>query len=77
MHSKITDKFQTTIPKAVREKLKLSRNDYIEWKLDDDRVIVEPAHVRFLDYRGSITTGRGDIRSDIRKARERIAKLKQ
>ncbi len=35
MRSKITDKFQTTVPKKIRESLKLSRNDYIEWKNED------------------------------------------
>ena len=33
MRSIITSKFQTTIPKAVRENLKLSVKDALEWKI--------------------------------------------
>ncbi len=40
MQSLITSKYQITIPKSVREKLKLAVHDAIEWKIEDDRVAV-------------------------------------
>ena len=76
MRSKITDKFQTTVPKEIREKLKISRNDYIEWKYSGGMVIVEPVQRPFLKYRGSIHAGTGDIKTDILKARENCARKK-
>jgi len=35
--------FQTTIPKKIREQLKLSINDALDWQVDDDgKIIVVP-----------------------------------
>ena len=65
MISKITSKHQTTIPKAVRKRLKLKVSDLIEWKLDGNRVIVLPVTQEFLKYKNSVVVGRGNIRRDI------------
>jgi len=73
MKSKITSKFQTTIPKNIREQMKLSVNDSIEWKMEKGKVILETAGKPFLKYRGSIAVGAGDIDEDIRKAKKVIA----
>ena len=74
MRSKITDKFQITIPKAVRELLKLNRNDLLEWKVDDGAVTVEAVSKPFLRHQGTVYVGPGDIVQDIRKARQEIAR---
>lgn len=74
MHSKITSKYQTTIPKEVRDKLKVSVADTLEWKFVDGRLLVETSKPFFQKYRGSIKTGKGDISEDLQKARESIAK---
>jgi AbrB family looped-hinge helix DNA binding protein len=71
MQSVITSKFQTTIPKSVRENLKLSVNDRLEWKVDRGKIVVSPVHKIFLKHRNSIKTGIGDISEDIRLAREK------
>ncbi len=71
MQSTITSKFQTTIPKSIRENLNLSVRDIIEWKVERGKVFVSPVHKEFLKYRNSIKTGSGDISEDIRLARER------
>ncbi len=42
MQSVITSKFQTTIPKDVRERLKLSIHDTLEWKIDRAKIVVLP-----------------------------------
>jgi AbrB family looped-hinge helix DNA binding protein len=71
MNSTVTSKFQTTIPKAVREKLGIHVNDALEWVVEKGRVVVLPVQSDFLRYRGSVKTGAGDITADIRSARER------
>jgi AbrB family looped-hinge helix DNA binding protein len=69
MQSVITSKFQTTIPKAVRENLKLSVQDALEWKIERGKVIVYPAQKKFLQYKNTVKTGKGDISIDIERAR--------
>jgi AbrB family looped-hinge helix DNA binding protein len=77
MQSKITSKFQTTIPKAIRQSLKLSVHDILKWKIEQGRIVILPTQKDFLKYRKAIKTGRGDIAADIRQAREeRLLKYK-
>jgi len=71
MQSVITSKFQTTIPKDVRERLKLSIHDTLEWKIDRDKIVVLPVQKKFLEYRNKIKTGPGKIADDIKQARKR------
>ncbi|MBN2551933.1 MAG: AbrB/MazE/SpoVT family DNA-binding domain-containing protein [Spirochaetales bacterium] len=71
MKSKITSKFQVTIPREIRSRLKLEVADSIEWKVEEGRVVVEPVSKPFLAYRGIIKVGRGDIRKDIGQARNK------
>jgi AbrB family looped-hinge helix DNA binding protein len=73
MQSLITSKYQITIPKVVREKLKLSVHDAIEWKIEDDKVVVYPVQQRFLQHRNSVQVGPGEIRDDIEAARAQMA----
>jgi AbrB family looped-hinge helix DNA binding protein len=73
MKSVITSKYQTTIPKKVREKLKLAVNDALEWKDIKGQIVVYPVQKRFLLRRNSVMVGCGDSRRDIEKAREQIA----
>jgi AbrB family looped-hinge helix DNA binding protein len=73
MKSVITSKYQTTIPKRVREQLKLSVNDALEWRVVKGQMVVYPLQKRFLLRRNSIHTGRGDIRKDIENARRERA----
>jgi AbrB family looped-hinge helix DNA binding protein len=70
MNSTVTVKYQTTIPKAVREQLGISINDALEWIVDKGRVIVHPVHNNFLRLRGSVKTGSGDVAADIQMARK-------
>ncbi len=69
MQSTITSKFQTTIPKAVRENLKLSVRDALEWKMERGKVVVYPAQKKFLQYKNIVKTGKGDVSADIERAR--------
>ena len=74
MQSVITSKFQTTIPKDVRERLKLSIHDTLEWKVDRSKIVVLPVQKKFLTYRNRIKTGPGNIENDIKKARKQRVK---
>jgi AbrB family looped-hinge helix DNA binding protein len=71
MNSTVTAKYQTTIPKAVREKLGIAINDSLEWIVENGQVVVRPIHNDFLRYRASVKTGEGDIAADIQKGRKR------
>ena len=65
MQSVITSKFQTTIPKAVRERLKLSVHDTLEWRVERGKIVVFPAQKEFLKFKNRIKTGPGKIEDDI------------
>ena len=69
MRSVITAKYQTTIPKEIREKLKLSVSDAVEWRISGNTAVVYPPQRAFLARKGAVKTGKGDIVSDIAKAR--------
>jgi AbrB family looped-hinge helix DNA binding protein len=71
MNSTVTVKYQTTIPKAVREQLGISVNDALEWTVEKGRVVVYPMHNDFLSYRGSVKPGRA-IFSPISSRCERL-----
>jgi AbrB family looped-hinge helix DNA binding protein len=73
MKSTITSKYQTTIPKAIREGLKLAVNDALEWELKKGKVTVKPVQSRFLGHQNSIKVGKGDIGKDISQSRMAIA----
>ncbi|MDG6026827.1 MAG: AbrB/MazE/SpoVT family DNA-binding domain-containing protein [Candidatus Brocadia sp.] len=70
MKSKITSKFQITIPREIRKKLHLSISDSIEWKIKENRIFIEPADKPFLKYKGSIKVESGNIKEDILEARK-------
>ena len=71
MNSTVTTRDQTTIPKAVREKLGIAVHDSLQWIVDKGKVVVQPVHSTFLSYRGSVETGSDDINADIQSAREK------
>lgn len=70
MQTTITAKFQTTIPKKIREQLKLAVNDSIEWRIEGEKIILKPLHGGFMLRKNSIKTGPGDIEADIVLARK-------
>ena len=71
MQSVITSKYQTTIPKIIRDNLGLSVKDALEWKLENGKVVVYPTKQQFLKYRNVAKVGKGDITADIRLARNK------
>lgn len=73
MQTVISSKFQTTIPKKIREQLSLSVGDYLEWKVENGRIIVTSPQADFLKHKNSIHVGAGDIQQDIQQARKKRA----
>ena len=71
MRTTITSKYQTTIPKVIREDLSLSIHDTLEWKIEDGKIVVLPMQKNFLKFRNAVKTGSGDIEADIRLSRKR------
>ena len=48
MQSVITSKYQTTIPKDVRDRLKLSVHDTLEWKIEEGKIVVLPVKIELI-----------------------------
>lgn len=77
MKTVITSKFQTTIPKEIRERLHLSIHDTLDWRIERGQIVVSPAQINFLSFQNVIKTGPGDIQADIEAARsKRVNKYK-
>ena len=63
IESTLTDRYQTTVPDAVRRALKLSKRDRIVYRVDEDGTVVmarkaddredDPVVGRFLDFLAS------------------------
>jgi len=68
--STITVKYQTTVPKEVREKLGVGPSDMLQWDLAGDHIRVTASTRAFLDLRGSFKVGPGDPVQDVQRARE-------
>ncbi len=77
MRTVITSKYQTTIPKAIREDLGLSINDTIEWKVENGRIVGLPMQKNFLEFKNTVKTGGGNIENDIKLSRKRRAERYQ
>ncbi len=54
--SKLTSKFQATIPSAIREKLDLEAGDTISFQLDDDKIVLRKVTPLDLSYLESLET---------------------
>lgn len=68
LRSIITSKYQITIPKEIRDSLKLTKEDVIEWSIDDKGIHIESANKQFLKYNGILNEVSSDFKSDVRKA---------
>lgn len=68
--STITVKFQTTVPKEIREKLGVGPGDVLKWEILGDHVQVATAESAFLLREGRIKVGPGDPVKDVQKARK-------
>ncbi len=69
--SLITAKYQTTVPKEVRQRLDLRSGDVLRWEVVGDDIRVVPARRGFLERRGSLHVGPGSAAEDVREMRRR------
>jgi bifunctional DNA-binding transcriptional regulator/antitoxin component of YhaV-PrlF toxin-antitoxin module len=72
--STITSKFQTTVPREVRRRLKLVRNAVLDWNVEGGRAVVTPREPRLLAHAGRIKVGKGSFRAE-RDAARRLQAL--
>jgi antitoxin PrlF len=70
--SVLTRKWQTTIPKDIRNHLGLKPNDRIFYLIEGERVVLKPLKGNILDLRGSVTTKEKPI--DFKKLRDNTRK---
>ncbi len=68
--SVVTSKFQTTIPKSIRENMNLSVSDTLDWEIENDKIVVRTIKNNFLTYKNTIKTDSGSIEGDIEFARK-------
>lgn len=71
LRTAITTKGQTTIPKAIREKLGVRPHDFINWEVVGDEVRVTGRAPAFLEWLGTIDIGEGSVEEHIDVARRR------
>ncbi len=66
MHSRLTAKSQTTIPKTVRDKLRLKPGDIVKYEIEGDRVILSKAAAIDASYLAQLekTLGEWDTPED-------------
>lgn len=69
VQSKITSKYQVTVPKEIRDKLGLKPGDRLVWEAVGDQARVAPARSAFLERCGTIKVGPGNVVDDVREAR--------
>ncbi len=67
--STITSKYQTTVPKEIREKVGLAAGDELSWEAVEGYIRIVPSSTAFLERRGSIRVGRGSTVEDVRRWR--------
>lgn len=70
MQSVVSSKFQTTIPKSIRENMNLSVSDTLEWTIADGKIIVTPTKRDFLSYQNTIKIGKGDVGKNVKLAKK-------
>ena len=68
--STLTVKYQTTVPKEVREKLGARPGDVLQWDVIGEQVRITAAAPAFLALQGRFKVGPGDTVDDVRRARE-------
>jgi AbrB family looped-hinge helix DNA binding protein len=66
--SKITSKYQITIPKEIRDTLKLSDSDLVQWTIDKDGIRLESVEKPFLKYKGFLGNQKIASKNEIKKA---------
>lgn len=72
--SVMTSKGQITIPKVVRDILRLMPSDKVIITVEKDHAILKPVHGNILDIGGSIRIPESEKPIDFHKVREKVKK---
>ena len=72
--STLTAKYQTTVPKEVRQCLGAQPGDALRWVVEGDHVRVTPATPAFLILQGKFKVGQGDVVKDAKQIRDSIGR---
>jgi len=74
MLAKVTTKGQVTIPKKIRESLRILPNDTIDFERDGGKIIMVPVKT-LKDFRGAVKTkGKCAFEKERSKAKAAVAK---
>jgi len=74
MLSTVTSKGQITIPKTMRDSLRIRAKDKVDFTLEEGRIVLKPV-TTLRELRGSVTaTGRGSFPAERAKAKVAVAK---
>jgi len=74
--STITVKGQVTLPKEIREYLRVQKGDKVVFLKKGEDVIVRPAKQNILNFRGAVKTGKAikDLMGVRKKVMEEVAR---
>lgn len=67
--SRLTRKYQTTVPSGVRVALGARPGDTLAWNVREGQAVVSVASGRFLSWRGRVPGGKLGAAEAVRKAR--------
>ncbi len=75
MRTTISTNFKTTIPKKIRKALDLHEKDTLEWRVENDKIVLTPIKNKFdiMALKGIVNIPPGDVKTDIELARKMIA----
>lgn len=62
--SKVTQKYQATIPQAVRKKLEIEKGDRIIFEIEDDKVVLKKLSSLNWEYLESVSATLSEWSSD-------------
>lgn len=60
LSSKVTQKYQATIPQAVREKLEIKQGDRVIFEIENDRVVLKKLSPLDWEYLESVSATLGE-----------------
>jgi antitoxin PrlF len=62
--SKVTQKYQATIPQGVREKLEIEKGDRVIFEIEDEKVVLKKLSTLDWEYLESISATLGEWSSE-------------
>ena len=62
--SKVTQKYQATIPQGVREKLEIEKGDRVIFEIEDEKVVLKKLSTLDWEYLDSVSATLGEWSSE-------------